>query len=134
MKVIKTINVIVLDSQKKKICLVKRSADDILLRKWSCPGQAQGSDETDLECAQRLMKEELGVVAKEFTLFTKDESTTKNAVIKSKYFITSINDEITLDTRKYTKFEWNFINEELFFIDYSFNQKDIIAEFLKSRK
>jgi ADP-ribose pyrophosphatase YjhB (NUDIX family) len=134
MKVIKTINVIVLDSQNKKICLVKRSADDILLRKWSCPGQAQGKDETDLECAQRLMKEELGVVATDFTLFNKYESTTKNAVIKSKYFTTIVNDEIKLDMRKYTKYEWNFINEELFFIDYSFNQKDILSDFMKSRK
>jgi ADP-ribose pyrophosphatase YjhB (NUDIX family) len=134
MKVIKTINIIVLDSQKKKILLLKRSSDDILLRKWSCPGQAQKKDETDLEAAQRIIKEDLSIDVKEFKLFTKNESTTKNSVVKSKYFVTIIKDEIKLNDQRYTQFQWNDLNEELFFIDYSFNQKDIIADFLKSRK
>ena len=121
MKIIKTVNIITLNAKKDKILLVKRAADDILLRKWSFIGQAQRKDENLHECAKRILKEDLGVETKEFTPFTKKENTTSNSVIKSEYFIAVIPDKITLNKQKYTEFECSKLNEELFFNDDAFN-------------
>ncbi len=130
MKILKTLNLVVVNSKGFKICLLKRNSDDFLLRKWSCPGQSIKKEESEEVALRRILKEELGVEGENFKYLFKTENTTKNSVIKSKYYSVVVKDPISIDSRKYSEYSWERIDEELFLLDYAFDQKEVISKFL----
>lgn len=131
MKIIRTINLIVIDSKKKKICLMKKNSEDISLKKWGCIGSSKKKEEDDIEIAKKILLEDLSSKSENITFFTKTTYKTKNSLIKSKYYYVEIQGKITLNTQKYSEYQWESIDEELYLYDYLYDQKKIIELLLR---
>lgn len=130
MKTIKTINLIPLNEEKTQICLVKRTPDKNKKIKWSFPGESIKTTENDKQAMVRIIKDQMNCEAFNFKEFTKSNTTTKMAVIKSHYLTGSIKGEVKLDQRKYTECKWFDLDENLLKLDYAFNEKMIVEKVL----
>jgi len=131
MKIIKTVNFIPVRDNKTQICLVRRVFEGHIHGKWSFPGQSLKKGDVAKNAVNKIIKDEMNCDVSNVTFLKKSEFKTKNAVIKSEYFFGNIKGNIKIDERKYVEFKWFNIDEELFFLDFAFDQKDIVTDFLK---
>ncbi|NQZ85698.1 MAG: NUDIX hydrolase [Nanoarchaeales archaeon] len=134
MKVIKTINLIILSPDKTKICLVKKFYDSGKHATWAFPGESIKGDESNKQAIERVIKDQMDCKVTFFKEFKKSETRAKIAVIKSQYLTGNISGEIKLDKRKYSDFNWFDLNEDLLKLDYAFNEKMIVEKLLKEYK
>ncbi len=131
MKVIRTTNLIPLNESKTRVLLLRTSLGDGQPYKWTFPGQSMKKDENVEDIAQNLSKNILGTKTNKLIKFNTYESKTKNAVIKSHYFIGEIGNKVTLNDEKYIKAEWHTLNEEIFFLDFLHSEKDILSQVME---
>lgn len=134
MKIIKTVNLIPFNDEKTQICLVKKVSTDKNDRKWILPGESIKQGESNNQAAIRIIKEQINCRISNLKELKKTETRVKIAVIKSQYITGTIQGEIKLDERKYSKYKWFDFNKELLILEYGFNEKNIITKLLKEFK
>ena len=131
MKIIRTTNLIPLNQAKTKVLLLRTSQGDGQPYKWTFPGQAMKKDENVEEIAQKISEKLLSSKTTKLIKFNTYETKTKNAVIKSHYYFGEIDQSITIKDNKYIKAQWYTLNEEIYFLDFLHNEKDILAEVME---
>jgi ADP-ribose pyrophosphatase YjhB (NUDIX family) len=134
MKVIKTVNLIVLSPDKSKICLLKRVSENKSREKWAFVGESIKGDETDGQAMERIVKASMNCNVVSFKELKKSETRAKISVIKSQYLIGNISGDVKLDSRKYSEFKWFDLDRELLKLDFAFNEHVIVEFLLKSFK
>lgn len=135
MKIIRTANLIPLNKEKTKICLLRRDSQDSNNGKWAFPGESVKPGETDNQAIIRIIKDQMNCKVTNFKEFKKTENRVKVAVVKSQYLTGTLDDEnIKLDRRKYNEYRWHNINEELLSLDFAFDEHKIVELFLKNFK
>jgi hypothetical protein len=128
MKIIRTTNLIPINKQKTSILLIKTSLGEGQPYKWTFPGQVIKKDDNIDEIITKISEDGLGTKINKLIKFNPYQNKTKNAIVKSQYDIAEIDMKITLNTKKYPKAEWHTLNEEIYFLDFLYNEKDIIAD------
>jgi ADP-ribose pyrophosphatase YjhB (NUDIX family) len=134
MKVIKTVNLIVLSPDKTKICLLKKINEKTSIQKWAFVGGTIYGEETNGQAITRILKDNMSCEVISFKELKKSETRAKIAVIKSQYLIGNIGGEIKLDKRKYSEFKWFDLNSDLLKLEFAFNEHVIVDFLLKSFK
>ena len=134
MKVIKTINLIILSEDKTKICLVKKFYDSGKFPTWAFPGESIKAGENNEQAISRVILNQLNCKVSNIKEFKKSETRAKISFIKSQYLTGNISGDLKLDTRKYTEYKWFDVDLELLKLDYAFNEKMIIEKLLKEHK
>jgi hypothetical protein len=128
MKIIRTTNLIPINKERTSILLVKKSGGEGYGQKWTFPGQIIKKEDNIDKITSSLSYTELWVKADKLIKFDSTEIKTKNSVIKSKYHIAEVDMKVIPNKEKYSKSEWFKLNEELYFLDYQHNEKDIITD------
>jgi len=131
MKVIRTVNLIPLNKEKTKICLVKKVSQDKNHAKWCFPGESIKAGETNEKAIIRIIKDQMNGEASDFKEFKKTENRVKFAVIKSQYLTGTIEGDFQLDKRKYSEFKWFNLDDELLSLEFAFDGHKIITNLLK---
>ncbi|NQZ85699.1 MAG: NUDIX domain-containing protein [Nanoarchaeales archaeon] len=134
MKIIRTTNLITLNNAKTKVLLVKTSLGDDHTQKWTFIGQSIKKDENVEDITSKLSFNDLGLKTEKLIKFNTYETKTKNAVIKSHYYLGEIDDNYTsikLNKKKYKSAEWHTLNEEIFFLDFLHSEKDILTDLME---
>ena len=134
MKIIRTVNLIPLNIEKTQICLLKKNSQDKNNEKWSFPGESIKNNENNNQATIRIIKNQMNCEVSNFKEFKKTENRVKFAVIKSQYLTGTIQGEIKLDKRKYSKAKWFDLNPELLELEYAFDEHKIIKNLLKNYK
>jgi ADP-ribose pyrophosphatase YjhB (NUDIX family) len=131
MKVIKTVNLIGLNKENTQICLVKRAYEEKNKDKWALIGESMETNENNSFAINRILMENMNCKVNNLKELKKSETRTKTTIIKSQYLIGNIVGEIKPDPRKIGEFKWFDIDSELLNLEFAFNQKMIIENFLK---
>jgi len=134
MKIIKTANLIPLNEEKTKICLLVKKSQDKNNGKLCFPGESIKIGESNNQAIIRIIKDHMNCTVENFKEFKKTENRVKLAVIKSQYLTGTIKGEIKLDKRKYSDFEWFDFNQDLLELDFAFDEHKIIEHLLKNFK
>lgn len=130
MKIIRTINLIPINKKNNKILLVKKPSFDESRPKWTFPGQMIKTERSWSQIISNLIRTNLNCNVLDLEPFKKYESKTKNSVIKSQYLVGKIS--LEFENKKYLEIKWFDLNEELFFEEFMHNEKDIIADYIKT--
>jgi hypothetical protein len=128
MKIIRTTNIIPINKQKTSILLVKTSLGDGQTYKWTFPGHVIKKDENVEEITSNMSLKELETKTTKLIKFNSYQNKTKNAIVKAQYHIAEIDMKVKLTNKKYTKAEWHTLDEEIYFLDFLYTEKDIIAD------
>ena len=134
MKVIKTVNLIVLSPDKSKICLLKRASENKSREKWAFVGESIKGDETNGQAISRIVKASMNCNVNNFKELKKSETRAKISVIKSQYLTGNISGDVKLDGRKYSECKWFDLDRDLLKLDFAFNEHIIVEFLLKSFK
>ena len=133
MKIIRTTNLIPVNAQRTSVLLVKSSLGDGQAYKWSFPGQVIKKDDNVDEIILNISLKTLGTKINKLIKFNLYENKTKNAIVKAQYNIAEIDMAVKLNKdSRYDKAEWHTLNEEIFFLDFQYNEKDIITELIEN--
>ncbi|MCF7866900.1 NUDIX hydrolase [Candidatus Woesearchaeota archaeon] len=128
-KKIKVSDFIFIDN--KKILLAKRSNLEDFPNTWSIPGGTVDEGESFEAALVREIKEELNLDIKEFKFWKEYSYDLKeNVLVRAKYFVGSCTGDIFLDIDEVSEVCWFDIDESLLGLNFAFNQKEVIKDFL----
>jgi 8-oxo-dGTP diphosphatase len=121
--------------RENRILLVKRSAkDNSEPNKWSFPGGSSLDTETFEETLKRELKEEINCDPVSFKYFKSYCIVEKEKIYKAIYFYGDIQGEIKLN-EELSDFNWfNLKDNQTFDLDFAYNQKQILKDFLEHIK
>ena len=130
-KTIVTTNLIIINN-KNQIFLAKRAKTEKLFSwYWSIPGGKVDPWEEVKTALQRETKEELGVNIENYKIFdVYDYKSTEDITVNAIYYIWNIIWEIKLDQSELSEWKWFNIDKNLLNLDFAFNQKNVIIDFL----
>lgn len=128
MKIANPVDLIII--RDNKILLAKRAEEeDTYKDTWAIPGGGPNPEESIEEALHREIKEELGCTIS-WCKYFKSYSTISDIIVRSFYFYGDIKGEIQLN-EELSEYQWIDINDpKLFELNYAFNQKQVITEFI----
>lgn len=123
-------------NKKNQILLTKRSHyEGEFPDTWSIPGGTVEFWETVQDALCREIKEELNVQISKYEIFNVYTFMLHEDVsVYAIYFIWEISWEIILDYDELSEYKRFDTNNDLLALDFAFNQKNIIKDFLNTRK
>ena len=130
-KTVLTTNLIIIND-KNQIFLAKRAeVEKHFSWYWSIPGGKVDPWEEVKLALHREIKEELSVNIESCKIFdVYDYKSTEDITVNAIYYIWNINWNIKLDPNELSEWKWFDINKGLITLDFAFNQKDVITDFL----
>ncbi|MCK5300074.1 MAG: NUDIX hydrolase [Candidatus Aenigmarchaeota archaeon] len=128
--IINSVDLIIVND-KNQVLLAKRTEEEMGFKNtWSIPGGGCENNETFEEALHREIQEELGCEIKwrkyfkSFIMRFREES-----IVRAVYFYGKIEGDIKLN-HELSEYKWFDLNDEILSLDFAFNQKDVIKDFM----
>ena len=132
--IIKTANLIPLNYDKNQILLFKRAEKDEFYGTWCLPGGTINQGEKTQRGLEREIFEETRCKIQNLRFFREYQTFQNNSQIQSKYYTGNLDGKIIVNPIELLESKWFKLNSCLQKLDYSFNHKEIILDYLKYLK
>lgn len=117
------------------VFLVKRSSNTHHFpNSWSFPGGKIDENEDKEDALRREIKEELNVEISEMRFFKSYDYSLDGKLIHASYYIGKIKGKPEINAKEISDAKWFKIDSDLLDLNWAFNQREIMADFLKQKE